>query len=184
MPFRAAPPDASCRSTHAFSLVEVALALGIAGFVLVGLIGAIPLASSVGRQSIEQNRAISIAGTIFASLRAGKFGAETLLDDGSDAFNMNTLSKTSAPKTYYAYFDEVVASTSSDERKLHFASAAQAGATNYQVTLHFDNNPTGTLAYPSSANHAQANAVEVSIHAVARPADVYLFSSVVANRME
>ena len=185
MPLRV--PSYRC-SPRAFSLVEVALALGIAGFVLVGLIGAIPVASNVGRQSIEQSRATSIAGTVFTSLRtAKKFGAVSLADSGSDPINLNT---STAPSDYQAYFDETVSTATTDARRLHFLAASEtlpASAANgavYAVTLHLNNNPPGTLAPDATSPHAQANAVEVSIHAVARPKDVYRFSSVVANRTD
>ena len=185
MPLHASP---RCRcSWHAFSLVEVALALGIAGFVLVGLIGAIPVASNAGRQSIEQSRAASIAGTIFASLRAGKFSAVSLADSGTDAINLNT---STSPSDYRAYFDETVSAASTDARRLHFVTAtetlpaaAAVGAV-YVITLRLNNNPPGTLAPGTTTPHAQANAVEVSIHTVARSKDVYRFSSVGANRTE
>ncbi|MBE7157539.1 MAG: hypothetical protein INR62_03735 [Rhodospirillales bacterium] len=172
------------RVRRAFSLVEVALALGIAGFVLVGLIGAIPVASNVGRQSIEQSRAASIAGTVFTSLRAGKFNAASLADSGTDTINLHT---STSPSDYQAYFDETVSATSTDARRLHFLAASEAlpAAANgavYVVTLRLNNNPPGTLTPDTTSPHAQANAVEVSIHAVARPKDVYRFSSVVANR--
>ena len=181
------------RTDRGFSLVEVALALGIAGFALAGLIGAIPLASSVGQQSIAQSRAASIASTIFANLRAQKFSLASYLDDGTTV-NLDTRS---AALTYYAYFDETVSSTAGggDERRLHFVSApptaaAVGAATNnalYQVTLNFNTNPAGTLApYPNSAGtpHAQATAIEASVHATAHPKDVYRFSTVVANRLD
>lgn len=170
-----------------FTLVEVALALGIAGFVLAGLIGAIPLASDVGRQSITQNRAASIASTVFASFRAQKFSAASLLDDGSDTINLN---KSDTPAAYRAYFDETVSATATDPRRLHFVPASAtlpASAANdplFSVTLRLNNNPPGTLAPDTTTPHAQANAVEVSIVAVTRPKDVYRFSSVIANRSE
>ena len=182
------------RATHAFTLVEVALALGIAGFALAGLIGAIPLASDVGRQSITQNRAASIASTIFANFRAKPFSTVPYLDAASGAsdssassVNLNSVS-TGDSKTYYAYFDEVTTTvTAGEARRLHFVAAAPAGTTAFQITLHFNNNPAGTLApyaTASTTTHAQANAVEASIFAVARPKEVYRFSSVVANRSE
>ena len=184
----------SRRADRGFSLVEVALALGIAGFALAGLIGAIPLASSVGQQSIAQSRAASIASTIFANLRAQRFSAAPYLDDGTTTVNLDSQSAT---LTYYAYFDETVTCvpSSEDERRLHFMStaptaAATGGVTNnsiFQITLHFNNNPAGTLApYPTStgATHAQANAIEASVFATAHPKDVYRFSTVVANRLD
>lgn len=175
------------RARGAFSLVEVALALGIAGFVLVGLIGAIPVASNVGRQSIEQTRAASIAATVFTSLRAGKFDAAFLTDNGTDTINLHT---STSPSDYQAYFDETASTASTDARRLHFVAATDTLPANvangavYVVTLRLNNNPPGTLKPDTTSPHAQANAVEVSIHAVAHPKDVYRFSSVVANRTD
>ena len=178
------------RADQGFSLVEVALALGIAGFTLAGLIGAIPLASNIGQQSIVQSRAASIASTIFANLRAQKFSAASYLDDGP---TVNLDSPSSNPTYCYAYFDETVSSApgGGDERRLHFVSTPPVGGTMnnpvYQVTLRFDTHPAGTLApYPTSTvtAHAQATSVEASIYATARPKDVYRFSTVVANRLD
>ncbi len=192
-------PTRRRRTTRAFTLVEVALALGIAGFVLVGLIGAIPLASSVGQQSIAQSRAASIAGTIFTNFRASTFSTTPYLDAAPGAaattagplLNLNKVS-TGDSTTYYAYFDEVTTTapaSTTDERRLHFVTTAPGGFPAYQITLRFNNHPAGTLApYQTTASptdqHAQANAIEVSIYALAHPRDVYRFSSVIANRAE
>lgn len=182
-----APSRRPGRCRRAFSLVEVALSLGIAGFILVGLLGAIPVASNAGRQSVEQGRAASIAGTVFASLRAGPFGAATLADSGADAINLHG---SAAPADYRVYFDEAAPAVSGDARRLHFIAPSEAlppGAANnplYLVTLRLDSHPPGTLAPGAAAPHAQANAVEVGVRAAARPGDVYRFSSVVANRAE
>lgn len=183
----------------AFSLVEVALALGIAGFVLVGLIGAIPVASSVGRQSIDQTRAASIAATVFTSLRAGKFGAASL-DEGANTIDLNG----NAPAEYQAYFDETVSSTPTDSQhpdtRLHFAPVTGTPPTTvannpvYLISLSLNNYPGKDLTPPNptlapyemspGVTHAKVNAVEVSVRVAARPKDVYRFSSVVANRTD
>ena len=176
----------SRRATGGFSLVEVALALGIAGFVLVGLIGAIPLASNVSQQSVTQGRSSSIASTIFTSLRTQKFGAVSYLDGGAGtALDLNSLTTSSSAVTYFAYFDETMTTApANDERRLHFVSAAPTGVMAYHVTLRFNNNPPGTLAPTGTTPHAEANAVELSIYSLAQPKDIYRFSSVVANRAE
>ena len=179
--------------------MEVALALGIVGFALVGLIGAIPLAANVGQQSITQSRAASIASTIFTNFRNSPFGNAPYLDaaPGADPSTAATVSldiKTTGDSlTYFAYFDEVTTSAPSpttDTRRLHFVSTAPTGVPVYQITLRFNNHPAGTLAPYStgsagaSTTHAQANSIEVSVAALAHPGDVYRFSSVVANRSE
>jgi uncharacterized protein (TIGR02598 family) len=54
----------------AFSLVEVTLALGIAGFALMAIFGLLPVGLNSNRTSIEQTRAMDIATSIAADLRA------------------------------------------------------------------------------------------------------------------
>ena len=140
---------------HGFSLVEVALALGIVGFALVGLIGAIPLAASVGQQSIAQGRAASIASTIFTNFRTSSFSLAPYLDPApgasataATAVNLDTRT-TPDSLSYFAYFDEVTTtapSPTTDARRLHFVAAVPAGVPVYQITLRFNNNPAGTLA--------------------------------------
>jgi uncharacterized protein (TIGR02598 family) len=54
----------------AFSLVEVTLALGVAAFCLVVLLGLLPTGLKTQQTSIQQTTAIQIISTIFADLRA------------------------------------------------------------------------------------------------------------------
>ena len=191
MPSQFLPPRRR-HAPRAFTLVEIAIALGIVGFVVTGLIGAIPLASNLGQQSIAQSRAASIAGTIFANFRAASFRATPYLDPAPNAgattggTPLNLDQKSIADSiTYFAYFDEVTTTApTSDERRLHFVAAAPSGVTAYQITLHFNNDPPGTLKPDATTPHAEANAIEASISAVAHPKDVYRFSSVIANRSE
>jgi len=59
-----------CRRTAGFSLVEVTLALGVAGFCLVALLGLLPVALNSNRAAIEQTAANGILSAIIADLRA------------------------------------------------------------------------------------------------------------------
>lgn len=73
-------PHASLRHPFAnrrggFSLVEVTLAVGIVAFALTSLLGALPLALSSVRQSVDEGRAATIANTLFAALRDGSFSS-------------------------------------------------------------------------------------------------------------
>ena len=57
--------------THArcgFSLVEVALALGIAGFCLIALFGLLPVGINSNRASLEQTAAADIASRVWADI--------------------------------------------------------------------------------------------------------------------
>jgi type II secretory pathway pseudopilin PulG len=56
--------------TAAFSLVEVTLALGVAAFCLVTVLGLLPTSLKTQQSSIQQTTATQIISTIFADLRA------------------------------------------------------------------------------------------------------------------
>jgi uncharacterized protein (TIGR02598 family) len=58
------------RTTASFSLVEVALALGITGFCLIAIIGLLPIGEQTNRNATSQTAAISIIGAVIADLRA------------------------------------------------------------------------------------------------------------------
>jgi uncharacterized protein (TIGR02598 family) len=58
------------KSTPAFSLVEVTLALGVAAFCLVAVLGTFPAGLKTQRVSVQQTTANSIASQITAFLRA------------------------------------------------------------------------------------------------------------------
>lgn len=57
-------------SRSAFSLIEVALALGVAAFALVAIIGLIPIGLNSNKASIEQTEAATLAASVVADLRA------------------------------------------------------------------------------------------------------------------
>src|SRR5262245_55615564 len=54
----------------AFSLVEVTLALGIAGFCLIALFGLMPIGVQTNRNATSQTRATNIIAAVVADLRA------------------------------------------------------------------------------------------------------------------
>ena len=56
-----------------FSLVEVTLALGVAAFCLLAILGLLPVGLTSNRNAIEQTAAAGIATGIFADLRATPF---------------------------------------------------------------------------------------------------------------
>lgn len=66
-------PARSPRSA-AFTLVEIALALGVAAFSLVAILGMLPIALDNSRDSRLQTRAVFISRGIFDDLKAGSDG--------------------------------------------------------------------------------------------------------------
>ena len=58
-------------SRIAFTLVEIALSLGVASFTLIGIIAVIPIAVEAAKQSRDETRATFIASAIIETLRSG-----------------------------------------------------------------------------------------------------------------
>lgn len=58
------------RAQSGFSLIEVAIALGVAAFALVALVGLIPIGLNSNQASIEQMAAATLAASVVADLRA------------------------------------------------------------------------------------------------------------------
>jgi len=60
----------SSRKTAAFSLVELVLAIGVAAFALIAILGMLPVSLKTQQASIQQTTANRIMNTIFVDLRA------------------------------------------------------------------------------------------------------------------
>lgn len=67
------------RSTAAFSLVEVTLALGVAGFCLIAILGLLPAGLNTNQNSVRQTTANGILSSIVADLRATTTGSQSNL---------------------------------------------------------------------------------------------------------
>ena len=61
----------------AFSLVEIVLALGVAAFCLIAVVGLMPMGVQINRNATSQTAATSIMGTIVADLRTTPAAATT-----------------------------------------------------------------------------------------------------------
>ena len=57
------------KTNRGFSLIEVTLALGVAGFCLVTIMGLIPLGLNSNQNSLEQTMAASLASQVYSDLR-------------------------------------------------------------------------------------------------------------------
>jgi uncharacterized protein (TIGR02598 family) len=58
------------RELASFSLVEVAMALGIAGFCLIAIFGLLPVGEQTNRTAAAQTAAINLVGAVVADMRA------------------------------------------------------------------------------------------------------------------
>ncbi len=74
--FDMSPP--SLRGERAFSLVEVTLALGLAAFVLIALVGLIPMGIQSSNDSVEESRALNVLGAIVTDRTASPQDAASL----------------------------------------------------------------------------------------------------------
>src|SRR5436190_21311438 len=58
------------RRVHAFSLVEITLALGVAAFCLLAVFGLVPVGVQTNRNATSQTAATSVIAAVVADLRA------------------------------------------------------------------------------------------------------------------
>lgn len=63
------------RSSPAFSLVEVTLALGVAGFCLIAVMGLLPVSVQTNRAAVQQTTANGILSAVISDLRTVPKGA-------------------------------------------------------------------------------------------------------------
>jgi type II secretory pathway pseudopilin PulG len=65
-------------SLTGFSLVEVVLALGVAAFVLIALVGLVPTGLRTARESMEESRALNLLGEVVTDRNASPTGLASL----------------------------------------------------------------------------------------------------------
>lgn len=90
---RSSPKLRVCRrlDVGAFSLVEVAIALGVAGFVLIALLGLISQGVVSTKASVEESRALNLLDCVIADRKA------TPLGENSQIYNLPLLDGSVAP---------------------------------------------------------------------------------------
>jgi uncharacterized protein (TIGR02598 family) len=84
--------------TQAFSLVEVTLALGVAAFCLIAVMGLLPVAAKTHRAAVQQTRANDILTAIVADFRATPKGS------GNSSGQYRTLFPNNRNNPSYLYF--------------------------------------------------------------------------------
>jgi uncharacterized protein (TIGR02598 family) len=115
----------------AFSLVEVTLALGVAGFCFIAVLGLLPVGVQTNQRAISQTAATGILSSVVADLRATPAAATTSTQYGIAL---------SASSTTTLYFDS----------QGQFATSAGPNS-RYRLTVTIPTNPAGpnaaTFAY-------------------------------------
>jgi len=165
---------------HAFSLVEVVLALGVISFAIVAILGVFPVGLSTGHSAQDETRAPQIAQTVFAALASQTFNAVSIKlydttgassgsmdmdltqENGVDP-NLNGLSANNSGDVFI-----LAAGGSAKFFSNHSLPALPASDATpvYAITVLFNNSPSGfdaqfanevtiTVAWP--ANAAAAN---------------------------
>ena len=185
---------------HGFSLVEVALALGIFAFALVAVLGTLPISSQTAREGMAGARAAQIAESLFASFRAQPFNAVCYVDAQFDPADGNTPSGTgpspidlrqaqtpagiddataaNVDNQFLRFYAQVVETDSQvsagDPVRMHYGLARPAEG--YQIVLHFTAAPSGVTG------KGLVNRIDMKVSALDRPGSVYPFTSTLANR--
>lgn len=173
------------RTRAAFSLIEVVLALGIAGFSLVGILGLMPVAVESGRLGMMETRACHLAETTFATLRGQPFTAARCF--GSDPLDLSQLTNNSNDKRiFYVAYDPAPdnsGNVAAAPRITPASTSAPADAV-YTISLEFDNQPVIYGTERLSAGKANRVIARVSSGAQARgtaASGSIAFSSVIAQ---
>jgi uncharacterized protein (TIGR02598 family) len=124
----------------AFSLIEVALALGVAAFCLIAIFGLLPVGLNSNRMSIEQTAANGIISAVAADLRATPVTVPRGQVATSQQFQIpipaNPVSSP-VPKTLYFSADNQCASSLNGTNKADGTSWSPSLQTRYRLTITF-----------------------------------------------
>jgi uncharacterized protein (TIGR02598 family) len=114
----------------AFTLVEVVVALGVATFAILAILGIIPLALSSNRSGMNEARAAQLVRAITGTIdsQCGTFAA---IDCYGDTLDLTALKKGDAPQTLYASY-------ASPNQPAISTSSADAVCS---IEMRFDNDP-------------------------------------------
>jgi uncharacterized protein (TIGR02598 family) len=121
-----------CQSdeTSAFSLVEVTLAIGVAAFCLIAVMGLLPVATQTSRKASQQTTANAILSAVIADLRTVPKGA----GNSSKQFKTNFPNNANSPN--YLYFSNDGSTASKPDHP--------ASDTVFYVTSSYINAPAGS----------------------------------------
>lgn len=98
------PQGRRARQESAFSLIEIALALGVVAFALVAILGMVPVAVDAASESRLETRATFIARSMIETLRAGA-RAEGLIEVTPEEFRPEAFPVGTDSTTLYLAYD-------------------------------------------------------------------------------
>jgi uncharacterized protein (TIGR02598 family) len=124
------------RSWSAFSLIELTLAIGVAAFCLLTVMGLIPIAVVTNRNATSQTRATNIVAAVMADLRATPKATST---SSQLAITFGTA------KTLYFNSEGEASCDLAGSQKADCVSAwSPAIQTRYRLTVTFPTSPAGS----------------------------------------
>jgi hypothetical protein len=89
-----------------FSLVEVAITLGVVAFAFFGLLGLFPLALEQSKSCVNETRGAQLARMVFSTLASESFtGAECFGDTTAPPLDLSSLDSGSPPAILYASYN-------------------------------------------------------------------------------
>ena len=139
----------SLRRVHAFSLVELTLALGVAAFCFIAVFGLIPVGVQTNRNSTSETQATTIIALAIADLRATQIGPQY----GSPMYGFFPIPTDPTSPPQFVAPDFVPCSggqTSTTSQVKYIDSVGQsspsfsASTSRYRLTLTFVKNTTAT----------------------------------------
>jgi hypothetical protein len=115
-----------------FSLVEVAITLGVVAFAFFGLLGLFPVALEQSKSCVNETRGAQLARMVFSTLARESFtSAECFGDTGAPPLDLSSLDAGSPPVVLYASYN------GTGEPAILRTETAPADAT-YRMELHFN----------------------------------------------
>lgn len=149
---------------NAFSLIEVVIAIGLAAFALVAIIGGYTVGLEAAAASQHQTRSSHLAKSIFAVLHAAPFNQVACFGTTLD---LTSLGAASAPVKLYAAFPV--------NDRPEIGDAPLGGDGGYTMELRFQ------AIRRAEDGALLGSQVALSIAAVSQPARSYRYVSVVGN---
>jgi uncharacterized protein (TIGR02598 family) len=137
-----------------FSLVEVALAVGIISFAFVAILGIFPKAMDASRTSIVETRAAQLARSVFATIQSQAAANFTNCNCYGKILDLTALDASSPVMLYAQYPVQTTYSSTPSPQPIISSSTNSI----YTIKLNFNNTPPGFVSA------GVANLVTVSVY--------------------
>ncbi len=159
------------KKSAGFSLIEVALALGVIVFGLVTMLGVFPMGLDDSRTSVKETRGAQMARAVFSTLQTPSFNA---VDCYGQTLDLSSLDTSSTPVLLYAKFSDPAQPTISSTRDSDSI---------YTLELRFNQNvtPAVTPVTLKPMTQGTANLVTLTIYAQTKDSGTVQFATVIGD---